>query len=253
MDKLEPYDYPLEVVFEDDYLIVINKPAGLSMHPGAGNRQRTLLNALIARWVNWEQEFQDPQRLGIVHRLDQDTTGLVVVAKTRVVQADLSAQFANRSIGRLYAALVATSPKRKRSVQQSESGVIDQPIGRHRQRRTMMAIDGSGARHAVTHWCRLEDFAYGCLVEFRLETGRTHQIRVHASAAGWPVVGDRCYGNFSMLPTELRRLADEFGRQALHAKKLSFDHPITGDRLDFNSDIPTDMALLVDYFRDFKS
>lgn len=249
---LAPLELTLDILFEDEHLIVINKPAALTMHPGAGNRATTLVNALVAHFsrTGSPEAFSDEStvRPGIVHRLDRDTTGLVVVAKTAAALLDLSRQFAARTVGRAYAALVFSTPRGLRPVNTTESGTIDRPLGRHPTKRTLMAVVPTG-RRAVTHWRVIERFEYGTLVEARLETGRTHQIRVHFESIGCPVIGDRTYGDFSGLPQTLRRLAERFGRQALHACKLEFDHPLTRERLAFTGQLPADFEGLLSHFR----
>jgi len=242
----------LEVLHEDESLLVINKPAGLTMHPGAGNRAHTLVNALVAHFGagSTPELFSSgvTGRPGIVHRLDRDTTGLVVVAKTAHALHSLSRQFATRTVGRAYCALVLSTPRGLRAVNTVDGGTIDRPIGRHPTKRTLMAIAAEG-RRAVTHWRVLERFAYGTLIEARLETGRTHQIRVHFDSLGCPVIGDKTYGDFSPLPQTLRRAAERFGRQALHAQVLEFDHPVSHKRLAFSGEPPSDFAALLEAFR----
>jgi 23S rRNA pseudouridine1911/1915/1917 synthase len=245
---LSPYDVALEILFEDEHLLVINKPAGMSMHPGAGNRDRTLANAVVQHVGSRQLAVGASDRPGIVHRLDKDTTGVVVVAKSAVVHGALAEQFSQRSVGRTYAALVYTTPRAKRPIQRDDQGEVDAPIGRHPTKRTMMAIVTDG-RPAVTQWSVTERFRYGTLLECRLKTGRTHQIRVHMNSIGCPVVGDPVYGDFSNLPHRLQEAAVRFGRQALHAHTLAFTHPISGDRLSFSAPLPTDFARLLDEFR----
>lgn len=244
-----PFEFPLEICFEDRDLVVINKPAGLSMHPGAGNKQRTLVNALIAHYGRGY--FGLAERAGIVHRLDKDTTGLVVVAKDARVLNFLSQQFSKRSVKREYLALAMATPRGKSVFAANDTGKIVAPIGRHLSRRREMAVLAEGAkglRAATTHWQRVDRFAYGYLLRLRLETGRTHQIRVHLTHAGAPVIGDPVYGDFSALPPKLQRAADHFGRQALHAETLGFVHP-NGQELFFSVEPPDDFLELVEFFR----
>lgn len=246
--QLVPYDVPLDILYEDDSLLVINKPAGMSMHPGAGNRDKTLANAVVQHVGDAQLAVGEHDRPGIVHRLDKDTTGVVVVAKTVAVHAMLAEQFASRSVGRAYAALVYTTPRAKRPVQRDEQGEISAPLGRHPTKRTMMAIVEHG-KPAITQWSVVERFTYGTLLECRLKTGRTHQIRVHMNSIGCPVVGDPLYGDFSNLPQRLHEAAQRFGRQALHAEKLSFTHPASGERLSFSAPVPSDFVALLEQFR----
>ena len=241
-------ELPLDVLYEDEHLLVINKPSGLSMHPGAGNATHSLANAVVAHVGKKQARVGQPDRPGIVHRLDKDTTGVVVVAKSTPVLAALSKQFAERTIERRYKALVFTTPRAKRPVQQSDSGAVQAPIGRHATDRKRMAVTEKG-KPSVTNWSVVERFPYGPLVECSLQTGRTHQIRVHMSYIGCPVVGDRTYGDFSGLPAKLRQAADELGRQALHAATLSFIHPATKETLSFEAKLPNDFEELLQAFR----
>jgi 23S rRNA pseudouridine1911/1915/1917 synthase len=172
---------------------------------------------------------------------------VVVVAKSTSVHAALSKQFAERTIERSYQALVFTTPRAKRAVQLAENGEVRAPIGRHPTQRTLMAVVERG-RPAVTHWSVEQRFVYGTLLCCKLETGRTHQIRVHMHHIGSPVIGDPIYGDFSNLPLKLREAAERFGRQALHAASLTFTHPVTGDRLSFSSPYPADFAGLLAVF-----
>lgn len=246
---LTPHALPLEILFEDKHLLVVNKPSGLSMHPGAGNAAHTLANAVVAHVGGKQAGVGSPDRPGIVHRLDKDTTGVVVVAKSTPVLAALSRQFAERSIDRRYAALVFTTPRAKRIVQLNDEGEVNAPIGRHPTDRKRMAVTESG-RSAVTRWTVVERFPYGTLIECALQTGRTHQIRVHMNHIGSPIVGDRAYGDFSGLPARLQQAAASFGRQALHAATLAFTHPVTGERLSFRAPLPEDFGELLALFRE---
>jgi len=240
--EIVPYDFPLEIEYEDDTLMVVNKPSSLVVHPGAGNTSHTLLNALVHYTKHSEDELKNVPRFGIVHRLDKDTTGLIVVAKTSEAHTKLSAQFSERTVSRSYQALVMTTPRDRRAVQLEEEGVIDTFMGRHPTKRTLMAVVTSGGRRAITHWKRVEKMAYGCLLEVTLKTGRTHQIRVHMNYLGSPVYGDQVYGNFSSVPKNLILEAKQLGRQALHAYKLEFTHPSSGERMRFGSSIPEDFV-----------
>ncbi len=248
--EMVPYEYSLSVLYEDEDVLVLDKPSGLSMHPGAGNHSQTLANAVVAHVGLSQLSVGQIDRPGIVHRLDKDTTGVVVVAKSNIVHAHLARQFAERSIDRRYKALVYTTPRAKRIVQMNDSGEVVGAIGRHPVRRKHMAIVAKG-KPAVTRWCVQERYHYGCLLECRLETGRTHQIRVHMESIRCPVIGDRMYGDFSNLPVPLKEVADRFGRQALHAASLSFTHPISKERLSFESALPTDFADMLCVFREY--
>lgn len=224
----EPEDIPLQIVHEDDDLIVINKPVGLVVHPGSGNWSGTLLNALLHHAPT---QAAIP-RAGIVHRLDKDTSGLLVVAKTLEAQTDLVRQLQARTVKRHYLALV------HRAI--GGPGVVDAPIGRHPTHRTRMAVVSSG-RDAVTRYAVRERFTRATLVECRLETGRTHQIRVHMAHIGHPLVGDATYG--------LRRsgsaVLDAFSRQALHAYRLGLVHPATREDMAWEALLPADFLALL--------
>ena len=251
-------DIPLDILFEDDQLIVVDKPAGLVVHPGAGNWTGTLVNALIHHCGDSLSGIGGVRRPGIVHRLDKDTSGVMVVAKTDMAHKALSEAFADHGrdgeLERAYVALVWRAPERER-------GTVDAPLGRatDRVRRAVVHEDRHDARHAVTHWRVLERFAFGSdmvasLVECRLETGRTHQIRVHMAHIGHPVIGDPDYGQAfrtkaNRLPEPLRSTAKDFPRQALHARLLAFRHPSTDRVMRFEAEMPADMATLVDGFR----
>jgi 23S rRNA pseudouridine1911/1915/1917 synthase len=243
---------PLSIVYEDDDLIVIDKPAGMVVHPAAGNRTGTLVNALIAHAGPSLSGIGGVSRPGIVHRLDKDTTGLMVVAKTDRAHRGLAAQFADHGrtgpLERGYRAIVWGAPS-------LSQGTIDAPLGRSARNREKIEVRKSGGREAVTHYrvearYGLKDKpALASLLDCRLETGRTHQIRVHLATIGHPVIGDRAYGagfatKAAKLPEPARSIAGTFPRQALHAYLLGFSHPVTGEELRFESTLPGDMALL---------
>ena len=242
---------PLAIVHEDDDLIVIDKPQGLVVHPAAGNRGGTLVNALIAHCGASLSGIGGVKRPGIVHRLDKDTTGLMVIAKNDRAHRALAAQFADHGrsgpLERGYLAFVWGVPDRPR-------GTIDKPLGRHPQARERMAVR-AGGRTAVTHWEVLEryDGADGkpvaSLIDCRLETGRTHQIRVHLAAIGHPLLADRVYGagyrtKAARLGPEAQAALQDLERQALHAYLLGVEHPITGQHLVFRSVLPPDLDFL---------
>ena len=233
-----PEDVALDVLFEDDAVIVINKPAGLVVHPGAGNWTGTVLNGLLFR----NPSVANVPRAGVVHRLDKDTSGVMVAAKTEAAQFSLVQQLQARTVKRIYVALI-----RGRI---SEADTIDKPIGRHPHHRTKMAVvaEEQGGKSAVTHFRVLQRFALHTLLECRLETGRTHQIRVHMQAIGYPIEGDPVYGpGAAGTDAQMREAFRTFGRQALHARQLTFDHPEHGDSVTFDADIPDDMRELIEF------
>ena len=254
-NETSEYNFDLNVCYEDSELIVINKPAGLTVHSGANTEGKTLVNALIY-YYQQKSKARLPavfkslatSRGGIVHRLDKDTSGLLVVAKTLKSLQSLSKQFAQRTTKRRYQALVFSTPRGNRIISEQDSGIIDLPIGRDPVRRVAMGIGGLGQRQAITEWEVLNRYSYATLLELRLKTGRTHQIRVHLNAIGSPVIGDRTYGDFSGLPLSLQKASDQFGRQALHAKTLGFVHPETLKEMEFTSEIPEDMQVLIEKF-----
>jgi 23S rRNA pseudouridine1911/1915/1917 synthase len=251
-----PEPIPLDIVFEDDAIVVIDKPRGMVVHPAAGKTTGTLVNALIAHCGESLSGIGGVRRPGIVHRLDKDTTGLMVVAKTDRAHASLAAQFADHGrtgpLKRGYLAFVWGAPDRPR-------GTIDQPIDRHPHARDKMAVR-EGGREAITHWEVLERFLgqggerapgkpVASLLACRLETGRTHQIRVHLAHAGHPLIGDPVYGpgfrtKIALLGPQAAEAVEALGRQALHAYLLAIEHPVTGQSLEFRSELPGDLARL---------
>ncbi|GAA5525053.1 ribosomal large subunit pseudouridine synthase D [Microbulbifer aestuariivivens] len=237
-------DLSLEVVFEDESLLVINKPAGLVVHPAAGNPDGTLLNGLLYHCP----ALENIPRAGIVHRLDKDTSGLMVVAKTLPAQVNLVNQLKARSVRRLYDAVAQGA--------MTAGGTVDAPIGRHRQNRLKMAVlpaGAAGAKEAVTHYRVVERFAAHTLLRCQLETGRTHQIRVHMAHIHHPLVGDPLYSGRGRLPAgasaELLQALTSFPRQALHAAELSLQHPLSNETLHWSADLPEDMLNLLDSLR----
>jgi len=232
-----PQDIPLRIVFEDEHLLVVNKPAGLVVHPAAGNPDGTLQNALL---------YHDPAlielpRAGIVHRLDKDTTGLMVIGRSQAAYKRLVESIAARTVKREYRALVIGS--------MPAGATIDMPIGRHPTQRTRMAVNPMG-KPSVTHFRVLEHFRGHTLLKVILETGRTHQIRVHMAHLRHPVFGDQVYGGRLRLPggasEELKQVLRGFRRQALHAKRLQLEHPVSGRPMRFECAIPADMRAVID-------
>ena len=228
---LEPEDIPLDVLYSDEHLVVVNKPAGLVVYPAAGHSSGTLMNALKARFGTLAS-IGGPLRPGVVHRLDKDTSGAIVVALTDKAYYILVEQFKERSTQRSYIALVNG---RMREGQ----GEIDTPIGRYPHDRKKMSTKAPGGRDALTHWKTLKEFPGASLLEVRLSTGRTHQIRVHLISVGHSVLGDRAYGRKTRV--EYKSKVVKFPRQMLHAATLGFDHPETGRRMDFEAPLPEDM------------
>ncbi len=228
----EAQDIALEIVFEDDHLLIVDKPAGLVVHPAAGNFDGTLVNALLHHCAGRLSGIGGVARPGIVHRIDKNTSGLLVVAKTDVAHEGLAAQFAKHSIDRRYKAIVAGLPR---------SGSVDAPLARSPHDRKKVAIIASGKR-AVTHYAIVEALRDAALVECRLETGRTHQVRVHMASIGHPLLGDPVYGKPGRHRDLLKRL--DFRRQALHAARLGFIHPVTRIAISFESEMPHDMQSL---------
>jgi 23S rRNA pseudouridine1911/1915/1917 synthase len=227
---------PLEIVFKDRALFIINKPSGMVVHPGAGNARHTLQNALLGL----DPKLAVVPRAGLVHRLDKDTSGLLVVARTPEAHTALVAAMAEREIERHYIALC--------NGVMTGGGTIDEPIGRHRTQRTRMAVRNDG-RPSVTHYRLMKRFRAHTLVHVELESGRTHQIRVHFAHIGYPVVGDPLYGGRRRIPAgaspALVAELEKFQRQALHAARLSLAHPLTGKEMEWEAPLPTDMAHLL--------
>jgi len=231
-------DIPLSIVFEDEHLIVIDKPAGLVVHPAAGNLDGTLVNALLHHCAGQLSGIGGVARPGIVHRIDKDTSGLLVVAKCDAAHEGLARQFADHSIERAYLAITAGTPS-------PLAGTVRGNIGRSDSNRKKMALVGEGrGKHAVTHYKVLGALGDAALVECRLETGRTHQVRVHLASIGHALLGDPVYGRTpSRLRPTLQKL--DFHRQALHAAVLGFIHPTLGTALRFESPVPSDMRELL--------
>ncbi|MGR5530017.1 23S rRNA pseudouridine(1911/1915/1917) synthase RluD [Vibrio alfacsensis] len=239
-ERWEAQDIPLDIVYEDDDIIVINKPRDFVVHPGAGTPDGTVLNALLHHYP----DIAEVPRAGIVHRLDKDTTGLMVVAKTVPAQTRLVRALQKRNITREYEAIAIG--------RMTAGGKVDQPIGRHSTKRTLMAVAPLG-KPAVTHYRVAEHFREHTRIRLRLETGRTHQIRVHMSYLQHPLLGDTAYGGRARIPTgasqELTEMIRGFDRQALHAVMLRFEHPITGEELEFHAPIPDDMVIMTEALR----
>lgn len=247
--ELIPQDIPLDIVYEDDHVVVVNKPADIVVHPGYGNYKGTLVNALVYHFDNLPHKLQDYYgRPGLVHRLDKHTTGLLVVAKTEKALNELAKQFHDRTTERKYWALVWGDVE--------EDGTVTGHLGRSLKNRKLMTVfpDGEYGKHAVTHYKALERFGYVTLVECKLETGRTHQIRVHMKHIGHPLFNDLEYGGDKILKgttsakykSFIQNCFDLLPGQALHAKTLGFTHPATGEFMQFNSELPDNYKKVLD-------
>lgn len=252
--EILPENIPLDIVYEDEHLLVVNKPAGLVVHPGHGNYSGTLVNALAWHFRdNPDYDVSDP-RMGLVHRIDKDTSGLLVVAKTPDAKTNLGKQFFNKTTKREYVAVVWGVPD-------PQQGTIVGNVGRNPKDRLQMTVfpDGSQGKHAVTHYEVLENLGYVSVVRCVLETGRTHQIRVHMKHIGHPLLNDARYGGDEILRGErsasYRKFVDNCfavcPRQALHARTLGFVHPATGKELFFSSDVPQDMTAMIERWRTY--
>jgi len=251
-----PEDMPLNIVFEDDALMIINKPAGMVVHPGCGNYTGTLVNGLAYYLQQLHVDMENLMRVGLVHRIDKDTTGLLVVTKRQELMNIMAAQFKKHTVYRRYIALVWGDFD-------EDEGTVQVNIGRnHRFRKIMDAFpDGDYGKDAITHYKVLERFNYVTLVELRLETGRTHQIRVHMKYIGHPLFGDVTYGGDRIVKgtvfNRYKQFIDNcFGiltRQALHAKEIGFSHPVTGEWVQFTSDLPADMQEVIEKWRSYTS
>jgi len=229
--EIKGEDIPLDILYEDNDIIVVNKPSGMVVHPGNGNTEHTLVNALINHTEKLSSENGD-FRPGIVHRIDKDTSGILLVAKNDRVHNILADGFKNKTIKRVYIALL-------KGVFDKSSATIDAPIGRDKSNRLKMTVTSENSKDAITHMKVLERFERHTLVELKLETGRTHQIRVHMKYIGYPVYNDPVYTNDK---------TSDFG-QFLHAKSLEFDHPITGEHMYFESELPLEFKNYIDELR----
>lgn len=249
---LTPENIPLDIVYEDDALLVVNKPAGMVVHPGHGNYSGTLINALVYHFDNLPENSDE--RPGLVHRIDKDTSGLLVIAKTEQAMTHLAKQFFDKTSEREYTALVWGNVE-------EDEGMVEGHIGRHPKNRLQMAVfeDGLHGKEAITHYKVIERFGYVTLVSCRLETGRTHQIRVHMKHIGHTLFNDERYGGEKILKgttfTKYKQFVENcfkiLPRQALHARTLGFKHPETGEFLRFDSPLPEDMTACVEKWRNY--
>ncbi len=252
--EVVPRDIPLDVVYEDDDILLINKQPNLVVHPGVGNRDNTLLHALAWYWKDEDELDVNCTKMGLVHRIDKDTSGLLIIAKNSDAKSKLGMQFFNKTTERTYNALVW-------GVLKNDEGTITGAIARDQRDRMSFAIydedENPNAKHAVTHYKVLERFAYATLVQCKLETGRTHQIRVHMKHIGHTLFNDERYGGNEILKGVRTSKYKQFvqncfevcPRQALHARTLGFEHPTTGEWMQFNSDLPADMQALIEKWR----
>lgn len=248
---IEPQDIPFGVLFEDDSIIVVDKPRGLTVHPTMNRTSGTLVNALMHHCGDSLSGIAGELRPGIVHRLDKDTSGVMVVAKSNEAHISLSEQIKDRKVDKLYTTVV-------HGIVQDMGGVIEQPIGRNPGDRKKMAVVEKGGRSAVTEFSCVERFTYFTILDIKLHTGRTHQIRVHMSHIGNPVVGDPVYGGvrfkdrYSMsmqLRQQIQNEINMFQGQALHARELAFRHPMTGEPVRFEAPLPPDMSRFIDFLK----
>ena len=226
-----PEDIPLDIAYEDEDVIVVNKPRGMVVHPAPGNLTGTLVNALLYHCAGSLSSINGVERPGIVHRIDKDTSGLIMIAKNDAAHRSLSEQLFDHTVTRRYTALVRDNIK-------ADTGTVDQPIGRDYKDRKRRQIDGSNAKRAVTHYRVLERFGSCTLVECRLETGRTHQIRVHMAYIRHPLIGDSVYGSGDEVIRAGNKAVHITGGQMLHAGVLGFIHPRTGEYMEFTAEIP---------------
>jgi 23S rRNA pseudouridine1911/1915/1917 synthase len=242
--EIVPEEIPLDIRYEDEAILVVDKPAGMVVHPAAGNYRGTLVNALQFHCRSLSG-IGGVMRPGIVHRLDKGTSGLMVVAKSDEAHRHLSEQFKKRLVSKHYNALVHGNLR-------EDEGIVDAPVGRHPVQRKKMSTASRRGKEALTRWKVLERFGAFTLLEAKIETGRTHQIRVHLSALGHPVVGDSVYSGTkrAIEAPALRVVLKKLSRQALHAGRLSFIHPVTGQEMTFESPLPEDMAEVVRYLRE---
>ena len=251
--ELIPQDIPINIMYEDDNILIVNKDAGMVVHPGFGNWEGTLVNALAFHFKNLPN-MGDESRPGLVHRIDKNTSGILVIAKNEHAMTIMGEKFANRDLNRKYLALVWGDMK-------EEEGTITGHIGRSFKNRKVMDVfsDGEFGKHAVTHWKIIERFGYTTLVECKLETGRTHQIRAHFKFIGHPLFNDEEYGGDRILKgttfTKYKQFVQNCfkicPRQALHAKSLEFEHPTTQKEMKFDSELPKDFSLLLDKWRKY--
>jgi 23S rRNA pseudouridine1911/1915/1917 synthase len=249
-----PENLDLEIIYEDEHLMVVNKPAGMVVHPAQGNWTGTLVNGLVYHFQNLPEMKGNAGRPGLVHRIDKDTSGLLVIAKSEIAMTHLASQFFHHTIDRTYLALVWGEPD-------DESGTISGNVGRSFKNRKVMDVfeDGSYGKHAITHWNLIERLRYVTLLQCNLETGRTHQIRVHMKSIGHPLFNDATYGGdkirkgtqFSKYKTFVHNCFDLIPRQALHAKSLGFIHPVTKEKLYFEAPLPADFEGALDKWRNY--
>ena len=241
-DTAQPENIPLDIRYEDDCMLVVNKPKGMVVHPAPGNRSGTLVNALLFHCRGRLSSINGVVRPGIVHRIDKDTSGLLMIAKNNAAHKSLADQLYVHSIKRQYIALVQDNIK-------EDDGVIDAPIGRDRKNRMKRSVNGENPKRAVTHFHVLERFGFCTLIACRLETGRTHQIRVHMASIRHPLVGDPMYGSRKTWKGQMARLVSQMNGQLLHAQILGFQHPSTGQYMEFSAPLPEEFQDVLNHLR----
>lgn len=245
-ENAEPEDIPLDIIYEDDYLIILNKPAGIVVHPSLGNYTGTLVNALLNHTKKLS-EFNEPGRPGIVHRIDKDTSGLLLIAKDEVTHAKLAKQFANHSIEREYWAVCW-------GIFNDKKGEVIGNIARSKKDRKIFAVSEDEGKHAHTYFEVIEEYEFASLIKLKLKTGRTHQIRVHMNHIKHPIFGDPTYNgrrinygsDLPKMKSRIDNLLKIIDRQALHAKTLGFVHPVSNEKVFFNSELPDDISALIE-------
>lgn len=240
--NVKPQDIKISIIYEDEDIILVNKPAGLTVHPGAGIREGTLVNALLYR-CNGLSGIGGKIRPGIVHRLDKNTSGIIVVAKNDLSHRNLVDQFKARSVKKMYIALVAGEIEK-------DSGTFSSPITRHPKNRVKMTTKTKTGREALTSWRVLKRYDQVTMVEIEPKTGRTHQIRVHFADSGFPLLGDSVYGPRRYRTPFLEYVSKKLGRQALHASKLCFNHPKSGNRMEFSAPLAEDLSEVIGLLKD---
>ncbi len=237
-----PEDIPVNILFEDDYIVVVNKPAGMVVHPGAGVKTGTLVNALLHKCKGLSG-IGGRIRPGIVHRLDKDTSGVIVIAKNEFAHNSMVNQFKLRRVEKSYVAVVEGNMK-------GDYGSFSSKIGRHLTNRLKMSSNTKSGKESLTLWKVMERYGYATLIQAKPKTGRTHQIRVHFAENGHPIVADKVYGRRKQNSIVIKQASKKIGRQSLHASKIGFNHPSSGEYVEFNAEIPEDILRIISFFED---